>query len=65
MAWVGAILRLRFAVIYNQIQKDPRSRLRGSKENGAGEETRTLDVHLGKVVLYQLSYAREKGNVGL
>ena len=27
--------------------------------NGAGEETRTLDVHLGKVVLYQLSYARE------
>ena len=29
--------------------------------NGAGEETRTLDVHLGKVVLYQLSYARETG----
>ena len=27
-------------------------------ENGAGEETRTLDVHLGKVVLYPLSYAR-------
>jgi hypothetical protein len=27
-------------------------------EIGAGEETRTLDVHLGKVVLYQLSYAR-------
>ena len=26
--------------------------------NGAGEETRTLDVHLGKVVLYPLSYAR-------
>ena len=30
-------------------------------ENGAGEETRTLDVHLGKVVLYQLSYARDAG----
>ncbi len=29
--------------------------------NGAGEETRTLDVHLGKVVLYQLSYARKAG----
>jgi len=29
-------------------------------ENGAGEEVRTLDVHLGKVVLYQLSYARKK-----
>ena len=28
-------------------------------ENGAGEEARTLDVHLGKVVLYQLSYARD------
>ena len=34
------------------------SRLLG---NGAGEETRTLDVHLGKVVLYQLSYARGQG----
>jgi hypothetical protein len=26
--------------------------------NGASEEVRTLDIHLGKVVLYQLSYAR-------
>ena len=26
--------------------------------NGAGEGIRTLDIHLGKVVLYQLSYAR-------
>ncbi len=25
---------------------------------GAGEETRTLDPNLGKVMLYQLSYAR-------
>lgn len=33
----------------------------GFWKNGAGEETRTLDVHLGKVVLYQLSYARERG----
>ena len=31
--------------------------LRPSK-SGAGEEIRTLDSHLGKVVLYQLSYAR-------
>ena len=39
--------------------KKPRNsfKLRGIKQNGAGEETRTLDVHLGKVVLYQLSYA--------
>ncbi len=28
------------------------------KKNGASEGIRTLDVHLGKVVLYQLSYAR-------
>lgn len=29
-----------------------------SRENGAGEEARTLDFHLGRVALYQLSYAR-------
>ena len=28
--------------------------------NGAGEGIRTLDIHLGKVVLYQLSYARKE-----
>jgi hypothetical protein len=27
-------------------------------KNGAGEEIRTLDIHLGRVALYQLSYAR-------
>ena len=27
-------------------------------KNGASEEVRTPDVHLGKVMLYQLSYAR-------
>ncbi len=26
---------------------------------GAGEEARTLDINLGKVALYQLSYARK------
>ena len=43
-------------------RKNRRTRAGFSREekNGAGEETRTLDVHLGKVVLYQLSYAREK-----
>ena len=29
-----------------------------SKESGAGNETRTRDPNLGKVVLYQLSYSR-------
>ena len=28
------------------------------KDYGAGERTRTVDSHLGKVVLYQLSYTR-------
>ncbi len=27
-------------------------------EFGAGEESRTLDLNLGKVALYQLSYSR-------
>ena len=29
-----------------------------SFEFGAGEESRTLDLNLGKVALYQLSYSR-------
>ena len=29
-----------------------------NRKNGAGERTRTVDSHLGKVALYQLSYAR-------
>ena len=33
--------------------------------NGAGEESRTLDLNLGKVALYQLSYSRlESGGAG-
>jgi hypothetical protein len=31
----------------------------GFNKNGAGEETRTLDIFLGKEVLYQLSYTRK------
>ena len=31
---------------------------RGSIEDGAGDETRTRDINLGKVALYQLSYTR-------
>ena len=30
----------------------------GTKSNGAVDETRTRDLHLGKVALYQLSYYR-------
>jgi hypothetical protein len=28
--------------------------------DGAGEESRTLDLNLGKVALYQLSYSRRR-----
>ena len=28
------------------------------KKNGASEGIRTLDIHVGNVMLYQLSYAR-------
>jgi hypothetical protein len=31
---------------------------RGSITDGAGDETRTRDINLGKVALYQLSYTR-------
>jgi hypothetical protein len=30
---------------------------------GAGEGSRTLDIHVGNVMLYQLSYARTIANV--
>jgi hypothetical protein len=32
--------------------------VRGLWERGAGDETRTRDIFLGKEVLYQLSYTR-------
>ncbi|CRH36120.1 hypothetical protein BN1183_CJ_01490 [Pantoea ananatis] len=33
-----------------------------SDKTGAGNETRTRDPDLGKVVLYQLSYSRIEGH---
>lgn len=33
-----------------------------NKIERAGDETRTHDSHLGKVVLYQLSYTRNAGH---
>lgn len=32
--------------------------LPGGLDVGAGDEIRTRDIHLGKVMLYQLSYSR-------
>ena len=36
----------------------------GALKNGAVDEARTRDLHLGKVALYQLSYYRTKGALG-
>ncbi len=35
------------------------------QKNGASEEIRTLDINLGKVALYQLSYTRSRKRVGV
>ena len=42
----------------NRRQKKPLVRVAFSLMLGAGNETRTRDPDLGKVVLYQLSYSR-------
>ena len=36
-----------------------------SLEFGAGKEARTLDLYLGKVSLYQLSYSRSEASQNL
>ena len=46
----------------SDIIKKPRCLHRGFK-SGAGNETRTRDPDLGKVVLYQLSYSRKEGAI--
>ena len=48
-----------------KLAEKPRKQLMRKREkNGAGEETRTLDSHLGKVALYQLSYTRSINYLG-
>jgi hypothetical protein len=32
-------------------------------KTGAGDETRTRDINLGKVALYQLSYTRDQSRI--
>jgi hypothetical protein len=38
-------------------------RLPSLNEFGAGDESRTRDLNLGKVALYQLSYSRKRGGI--
>ncbi len=50
--------RIRPRVTHRRERDRDRSREVRSGADGAGEGTRTLDINLGKVALYQLSYAR-------
>jgi hypothetical protein len=43
------------------IARNRKTGLWGSKNKRADDEIRTRDIHLGKVVLYQLSYVRKYG----
>jgi hypothetical protein len=43
---------------HHAAEKTKKESLMLSLECGAGEEARTLDLYLGKVSLYQLSYSR-------
>ena len=45
------------------IHVDARNSAPAKELHGAGEGTRTLDIQLGKLTLYQLSYARS-GRLG-
>ena len=45
------------------MKKAPKHKFRGFYKFGAGNEIRTRDPNLGKVVLYQLSYSREVGRI--
>lgn len=44
----------------SELHKKTRTTAELSGKNGAGEGVRTLGLDLGKVALYQLSYARER-----
>ena len=43
---------------FNTIFKKIKNVYLGREKNGAGDKIRTCDIHLGRVALYQLSYAR-------
>ena len=57
-----ALRRECFGSCLQSPEKEVASRL-GRDTKRAGEGTRTLDIQLGKLALYQLSYARERKNL--
>ena len=56
MAYDSAYRRLSSGIANPNTQKKVPDFIGDLKENGVSEEGRTLDIYLGKVVLYQLSY---------
>ncbi len=54
--------RFAIAPLYNLTKKGKRLAF-PSYETGAAEESRTLDLYLGKVSLYQLSYCRMRAQI--
>ena len=52
---ITALLSRRSEMLFNAKRK-----LSSRRQTGAAEESRTLDLNLGKVALYQLSYCRVK-----
>ena len=63
MAYGSAYRGLSSVIAKPNTQKKVPDLIGDLEENGVSEEVRTLDIYLGKVVLYQLSYThfiREK-----
>ena len=54
----GFAIRCITALLARRIREKGKPGLPFFKEIGAGKESRTLDLNLGKVALYQLSYSR-------
>gem|GEM_PF-3122184 len=64
--WIATSSRRANEEMANPYQRPPKSTIKRQKTRKksvfcrAGEGIRTLDIHLGKVSLYQLSYTRFK-----
>ncbi len=57
----GFAIRCITALLSRRIEK--KGKLMLPFQYGAGDESRTRDLNLGKVALYQLSYSRMRGKV--
>ena len=60
MAYDSAYCRLSSGIAKPNTHKKVPDLIGDLKESGVSEEVRTLDIYLGKVVLYQLSYTHSK-----